>query len=384
MNDQAWRAEPGLSVSNASMSVTARGDAGPARFSGTPLSPTIFHEPWWMEIACDGDYQEATVAADGVVVARLPYKVLRKTLGVTVLGMPTMTHVLGPAIDESGGGSSLRRHVRNIGVTSQLLAQLPRCTHISFRLHGDITDTLAFDAAGFTNGVNFTVEIPPDSPDGLWRQMRDKTRNVIRRAQENLTVTESGSSWDFITFYENNLTSKNRYSMDLCRQIIDNSLIRDVGRMLYACDPRGDVKAAVFCVWDAKREYYFMSTRSADANSGAISLLIWSAIQHASSKGLIFDMDGVHVVGNTLPNLHLVTGFGGALKPRWTVRKSSPVAQICYDVGKMLTNDWSQRRGRTVPRPRNASSQAFLTSKMNTRRTTGRHVRAAAPPGAIG
>lgn len=341
MNDQAWRADSGLLASNASTSVVARGDVDlvPGLFSGTRLTPTIFHEPWWMEIASDGVYQEATVSADGAVVARLPYKIWKKALGVTVIGMPMMTHVLGPAIDETGGGNPLRRQVKSIGITSQLLAQLPSCTHISFRLHGDITDTLAFDAAGFTNGVDYTVEIAPNPNEVLWRQMRDKTRNAIRRAQENLTVTQGGSSGEFVTFYENNLTARNKYRMDLCRMIIDNSIIRDAGRVLFAHDPHGDLKAALFTVWDAKREYYFMSTRAADANSGAVSLLIWSAIQHASAKGLTFDMDGVHVVGNTLPNLHLVSGFGGTLKPRLKVKKSSPVAQVCYDVSKILTND---------------------------------------------
>jgi hypothetical protein len=344
MNDQAWQHESDLSPSGITASAVARDEAklSPGLPPRTRLAPTIFHEPWWMEIASDGAYQEATVESDGVVIARLPYKTWQKGFGVTLLGMPSLTHVLGPAIEETAGGSHLRRQVKNIGIISTLLAQLPKSTHISFRLHGDITDTLAFDAAGFTSGVDYTVEIPPDSKEALWRQMRDKTRNAVRRAQESLTVTENESSDDFIYCYENNLASKNKYRMARCRKIIDNSIIRSSGRVLFAHDSRGDIKAALFCVWDLKREYYFMSTRAADANNGAINLLIWSAIQHASSKGLIFDMDGVHVVGNALPNLHLVTGFGGALKPRLTVKKSSPVAHVCHDLSKIFVKDWSR------------------------------------------
>jgi hypothetical protein len=308
--------------------------SGPAPRSH--LSPTIFHEPWWMEIVCNGAYRETTVAVDGVVIGRLPYKIRKRAPGLTIIGMPKMTHVLGPAIDESGGGNQLRRQIKNLGVTAKLLAQLPSCSHMSFRLHGDIADTLAFDAAGFESGVNYTVEIPPDSKDALWRQMRDKTRNIIRRAQEGLTITESENAEEFLWFYENNLNAQNRYPMEISSKLVNNCISRQVGRILFARDSYLDIKAAVFCVWDAKREYYFMSTRSDDAPGGAVSALIWEAIQHASARGLIFDMYGIHVVGNSLPNLHLVTGFGGALKTRFTVRRSSRFAQIGRDLKSIL------------------------------------------------
>ncbi len=289
-----------------------------------------------MEIVCNGAYGETTVAVDGVVIGRLPYKIRKRTPGLTVIGMPTMTHVLGPVIDETGGGNKLRRQIKNLGVTAKLLAQLPSCSHISFRLHGDIADTLAFDAAGFENGVDYTVEIPPDPKDALWRQMRDKTRNVIRRAQEGLTVTESENAEEFLWFYENNLNAQNRYPMEISSKLVNNCISRQVGRILLARDSYGDIKAAVFCVWDAKREYYFMSTRCDDAPSGAVSVLIWEAIQHASARGLIFDMYGIHVVGGSLPNIHLVTGFGGTLKTRLTVRKSSRIAQLGRDLQSVL------------------------------------------------
>jgi hypothetical protein len=321
-----------------STSVLARPEVAPTAgaLPRSPLSPTIFHEPWWMEIVCNGAYRETTVAVDGVVIGRLPYKIRKQTPGLTVIGMPTMTHVLGPAIDENAGGNKLRRQIKNLGITAKLLAQLPDFSHISFRLHGDIADTLAFDAAGFESGVNYTVEIPPDSKEALWRQMRDKTRNIIRRAQEGLTIEESENAEEFLWFYENNLNAQNRYPKAISSKLVNNCISRQVGRILLARDPYGDIKAAVFCVWDARREYYFMSTRSDDAPSGAVSVLIWEAIQHASARGLIFDMYGIHVVGNSLPNIHLVTGFGGALKTRFTVRKSSRFVQVGRDLQTIL------------------------------------------------
>jgi hypothetical protein len=327
-----------------SMSVIGRRDVDtiPDIAPEPSLAPTIFHEPWWLEIVCGDAYQEAVVWADGVVVGRLPYKVRRKGPGLTIAGMPKMTHVLGPALDEGGSANRLRRQIKNIGITTKLIAQLPSASHISFRLHGDITDTLAFDAAGFTNQVNYTVEIAPDSEQALWRQMRDKTRNIIRRAQDDLIIAESGDTEEFVQFYEQNLTSDNRYPMHMSTRVLENCLVRDVGRLLLARDANGNLKAGVFTIWDTKREYYFMSSRTTDASSGAISALIWAAIQHAAARNLIFDMDFIHVVGNTIPNLHVVTGFGGTMKPRFTVKKSSPLIKVCQDVTKFLRTDMSE------------------------------------------
>ncbi len=218
---------------------------------------------------------------------------------------------------------------------ADLIGQLPNASYVGFRLHGGLTNTLAFDAAGFSSDVDFTVEISPAEPAVLWGQMRDKTRNVIRRAEEKLEVIELLEPARFMDFYEENLREmgrRNHYNRTICVNIIAECLRRSVGRILLAVDTFGNFKAAIFTVWDCDVEFYFMSTRTPDSPNGATSLLIWTAIQHAALKGLTFDMDFVHVVRNKMPNLLLLTGFGGTIKPRYFVRRTSPLirmAQYC-------------------------------------------------------
>jgi len=122
------------------------------------------------------------------------------------------------------------------------------------------TDTLAFDAAGLPTSVDFTVELPPASKKAIWRQMRDKTRNVIR----------------------------------------------------------------------------FTSTRTRGSMDGATSLLIWAVVQHAALKGLAFDMDGVHVTQRGLPNILLLTGFGGVARPRHLVKRSSVLVHAAQNLRQLL------------------------------------------------
>ncbi len=150
------------------------------------LVPTVFHEPWWLTGASQGRYREVEVRSGGGVVGRLPY-LATKRFGMTHIAMPMLTHFLGPAIQESTGGETARC-LHRLSVTKDLIRQLPKASHVYIKHHRATSDTLAFQALGFHTDVQFTWEIAPAAPDVLWRRMRDKTRNVIRRAEEKLQV----------------------------------------------------------------------------------------------------------------------------------------------------------------------------------------------------
>lgn len=297
--------------------------------------PTIFHQPWLLEIASGGTYREATVSSGGAVVGRLPYILFRKISGHKVLSIPDLTHALGPAITSDTAGNNSTRSLRQFTITRDLIAQLPKASHIGFRLHQGITNTLAFEAAGFSTIVDYTVEIAPHPREALWSQMRDKTRNVIRRAGERLTVVDLLDPERFLDFYESNLRERglrNYYPRHICLELIAECLRRGVGRLLIAVDPKGNYKSGVFTIWDHQQEYYFMSTRTRDSQNGATSLLIWTAVQHAALQGLTFNTNGL----DSRSNFMLLTGFGGTIKPRLIVEKSSMTYAMVRDIKRRL------------------------------------------------
>jgi hypothetical protein len=87
-----------------------------------------------------------------------------------------------------------------------------------------------------------------------------------------------------------------------------------------------------------------------DSGNGAISLLIWTAIQHAAALGLTFNTNGL----NSKNSLLLLTGFGGVLKPRHFARKTTEMYQTaqflkarCTACGRGLVN-LGGMRGRPV------------------------------------
>ena len=290
--------------------------------------PTIFHEPWWLKVASGGLYQEAIVLSGSTVVGRLPYLQLSKLGGQRALVMPPMTHVLGPALAPEVAAHDLTQSLRRFTIASKLIAQLPPSSHVWFRLHHGATNTLAFEAAGYTSGIDFTVEIHPEDPAVIWQKMRDKTRNVIRRAQEKVEVTDTLDFVAFMDFYDQNLRSRsltNNFDRFICQAVMEACSERRVGKCLVAKGEKGLWKAAIFTVWDDRAEYYLMSTRSTDSGNGEISLLIWTAIQSAMAGGRIFDLDGIN--GR---NMMLLTGFGGQIKSRYIVSKSSTPYRIAH------------------------------------------------------
>lgn len=81
-----------------------------------PLTPTIFHEDWWLDAATGGNFDVAEVTVSGRKVGRLPFHV-RSRLGLRIMNMPSLTYFLGPAIDD-GEGSPNNRFFETLGYNS--------------------------------------------------------------------------------------------------------------------------------------------------------------------------------------------------------------------------------------------------------------------------
>ena len=156
-----------------------------------------------------GDYQEVEARSGGQVVGRLPFDIGHTFLGAAICRAPELCHALGPAVDV-GNGSPIARDARRFQVTRELLQQLPRCSAASMTLHAGTPDTFAFSEMGYRTTVQFTFEIAPQPEAAIWRGMRDKTRNVIRRAEERWDVAEATDAAEFARFYDANLKARGR------------------------------------------------------------------------------------------------------------------------------------------------------------------------------
>ena len=300
------------------------------------LTPTIFHERWWLEAATRGRVDFVEVTDGGRTVGRMPYMV-NSRYGLASSNMPTLTHFLGPGIDD-GGGSEANRYVKRHSITQELIRKLPSLSSFRQKMHRGICDALPFQAQGYNVHVQFTFEIEPYPEAVIWKAMRDKTRNVIRRAAENFDVHESSDPEAFFHLATAHLEQRNmraNIDFDICQEIAMQAINRGRGHILVAREiATGEPKAAIFCVWDNNTYYYLMSTRAPDAGNGVVPLLLWSAIQSATSMGYVFDFDGIINAGSIL----LFSGFGGKTSPRYIVTKASMPYRVLRQIRRMDSN----------------------------------------------
>lgn len=293
-----------------------------------PADPTwsgsIFHEPWWLNVVTGGEFAEVSVDVNGDVVGRLPY-ITKKWMGFKLLLMPPFTHILGPAVS-SGTGKPQTQLSRRLSIIRSLIDQLPPNDYF-MQILGDVSiDALAFQDRGFQVLSQYTFQIDCRVDlDSIWAAMNFKLRQHIRRGQETFSIATVEDPHHFVAFYRDNLRKQGRVSfvpLETFPALFSEAHGRGCGELLCANRPDGKAAAMIFLIWDQATMYYHLSTRCPEAgDSNTISLLLWSAIERAHQRGLMFDLDGVSSSGTA----RFLSNFGGRPKIRMVVQRSGSV-----------------------------------------------------------
>ncbi|HET6467375.1 MAG TPA: GNAT family N-acetyltransferase [Geminicoccaceae bacterium] len=320
----------GFSATGTETEPMIRGAAAPTVAASQHVPPSqsptssrsIFHEDWWLDAVAEGCWARTVVSSGGREVGSLPYQV-RKAGLFRVSAMPPFTHTLGPEIDV-GPGKPQTQLENYLSICNDLIQQLPRMDHFSQSLDPAVTNVLSFQSHGFAVGVQQTLRIDcRGDADRTWKGLRDKTRNIIRRAEERLGTRTVEDPEEFARFYTGNLGVENQtsyYDFDVFGKLYRACAERSRGMIMAAHDPEGRTHAATFIVFDARHAYYLLSTRDKSvADLGATSLLLWHALKEAHARRLVFDLDGV----TSTSRLKFLTGFGGTIATRFQVERSS-------------------------------------------------------------
>jgi hypothetical protein len=339
-----------VSVEGHRASVSADGICNQSKIIGGPaikidedastlhLIPTIFHNPWWLELVTNGRAEMVEYCENGRVVGRLPF--VRETrFGICSSNMPAFTHFLGPAID-AGDGTPQNRARKKHSITSELIGKLPRLASFRQKFYREITDVIEFQAAQFVTMVQFTFEIAPAETDMLWQAMRKRTRNAVRNGRKHYQIGYEYEPEEFISFYRANIKKRGmteNVDLTLGLKMLRGCLARGCGRFFAARNDGGVVEAAIFVIWDQTSCYLLMATRAPDSRYGAMAGLVWEAIQFAATLGLIFDFDGIAGLGAA----RFFAGFGGAVSPRYIVSRANLTYRMLQETRRFLTDAYN-------------------------------------------
>jgi hypothetical protein len=302
------------------------------------LTPTVFHSPWWLDLVTAGRIETVECSENGRTVGRLNF--VRETrFGIRSSNMPPFTHFLGPAID-AGKGSAQKRYWKKHSITCELIEKLPKLASFRQKFYRGVTDVIEFQAARFATGVQFTFEVAPAASDALWQSMRDKTRNAVRNGQKLYEIGVGLEPEEFIAVYRKNIVRRGmaeNVDLSLAPRLLEECLRRGCGRFFAARKGGGAVEAAIFVVWDQASCYLLMTTRTADSSYGALSGLIWEAIQFAAGRRLIFDFDGIAGLGAA----RFYAGFGGTVAPRYIVSRATLTYQLLRETRRRMTDAYN-------------------------------------------
>ncbi len=282
----------------------------------------LFCRPFWLDAACGpGAWDVALVDRGGSVVGALPYR-LRVRFGFRLIEMPTLTQFMGPWLAYPAGQKTHTRLSFEKDVLSELIEQLPPFDYFRQNFHYSITNWLPFHWKQFQQTTRYTYVLEDlTNLDALFAELRSNIKTDIRKAAKVVRVVESD---DVEKFYAVNRLTFDRqsrsppYDLGLLQRLDAACRPRGCRRMLFAEDAGGAVHAAIYVVWDEQSAYYLLGGGDPKLrSSGANSLLLWDAIQHAAKVTRRFDFEGSMVE----PIERFFRAFGAAQKPYFQITK---------------------------------------------------------------
>ncbi|MBN9363132.1 MULTISPECIES: GNAT family N-acetyltransferase [unclassified Devosia] len=263
--------------------------------AATKTSYSLFQEPWWLNLASGGNWDEVQVKGDDGIAARLPYYV-RSRYGFKVLAQPHLTPCMGPWFRTLGAKDS-SQYSDQYELAAELISKLPPFDVFRQNCCPEWGNWLPFHWAGFSQQTHYTYRINDLTDlDAVWSGFYSGTRRLIRKAQKELEVVVSDDVDKLCDLHE--LTYRQRgqampYRREALFRIVDGALRSGRARFVYAQDEKRNIHAINFLVYDERVAYYLVGGSDRQfGDSAAPTLLMWDAIQFAAQRSAIFDFEG--------------------------------------------------------------------------------------------
>ena len=249
----------------------------------------LFHQPWWLDAVCAGNWDVAILKEQEKILAVWPYQVEKKW-GFRLLRNPPFTPYLGPL--------SLSEKPLSENWVEDLYRQLPKVHFAQWTCLPEFTQKsfVHFRNSKQQQRTTYCIELKL-SEEELWQNMHPKRRNAIRKAQSDLIVqakmmdVDDFAEWQKLAFDEKK--NKYPYSAAFLKSVIDKASMQNASLNYSVSDKNGNELGQIWLAFDASKMYYLLSATPAQTHRGAIALLLWTAILESKKMGLeTFDFEG--------------------------------------------------------------------------------------------
>lgn len=283
----------------------------------------IFSKDWWLDAVAGDDWDVAIVEKNGEVIATLPFVKKRKMV-FDIISMPKLTQNLGIWVKYPENQKYANRLSFEKEIYTQLIEQLPYFDYFCQNFHYSMTNWLPFYWKGFKQTTRYTYVIEDlTDVDKIFKSFRENIRTDIRKAAKKVKVI---SNDDIELFYNvNKLTFERQslkipYSLEFLINLDSVLQQRNARKIFFAKDQQDRIHSAIYIVWDENSAYYLMGGGDPNLrNSGATSLLIWTAINYISDKTRRFDFEGSMIESIE----RFFRAFGAVQKPYFQITKTN-------------------------------------------------------------
>jgi lipid II:glycine glycyltransferase (peptidoglycan interpeptide bridge formation enzyme) len=288
-----------------------------------PGIPLFLQFDWMQIVAKPEQWDVAIVESGNEIQAFMPYFKKRR-LNFEVITVPPLTPYMGPWIHYPKGQKEATKLSFEKKMMDQLIAQLPKTDKFIQYFHPGITNWLPFCWSGFEQTTRYTYVIDDLSDsEVLFENLQGNIRREINKANKNLTISECVNTSILHKLKEKDYEAKRQeinYSVAYFNRVYDKLKQKNACKAWVAKDSSGREIASLLLVWDAESAYYLAgAVDPANKNTGAMSLLMWTAIQFSSGVTNAFNFEGSMVE----PIERFFRSFGAKQTPYFEIRKTN-------------------------------------------------------------
>jgi len=249
----------------------------------------IFYDPaWWNLLSPHWEVLHYNYADLDYFI---PY-IIEKKMGFSLLRNPHLTPYSGIIYD-------LEVDVNEVDLVAACalgISLLPKASELALDCFPLTFPSAAFSEQKITHLLDITDK------ESLYGNFKQSLKRQIKKAERQLSIDTSTDMSTLFSLNEASLKrqqSAQQFDTKLAQKLFDHSIAKNSGQLYYSKDEQGNIHAGLWVVYDRKKMYYLMGGSNPDfLGSGAMGLLLWTAIQSCITLGLAqFDFEGSSVQG---------------------------------------------------------------------------------------
>ena len=272
--------------------------------------------PHWQALICKQDHEWQAVCP------LFP----RQKLLFKVNWQPTFCQYTGIIIKPIDPSKPYQHYKAKKEIIQTIADQLPFYHLFNMSFSPNFDYPLPFHWQDFKLFTRYTYQVDLQAHPPIFSGLRENLQRSIKKAlKKNYQprLEDPTTAREFVGLVQQNLEGtlklKPKQHLPVLEQLIHN--LHQSGNGLLKCirDDNGNLLAGAFFAYFNDTVYYLFGTAEKRAKrDGALSLLIWQALEHAYDEAAKFDFEG-----SMLPSIeHYFRGFGGCHVPYLMIYKN--------------------------------------------------------------